>query len=178
MPGWLAAGLPTVGPIYVNGVAQTVTPMNFNGSTVSGGPAPVYTMLSASALVPVDTEQGGGVQPQTVAATAFQIAAHAASLAVNTGTSTAGAATLNTKSGRVTTEALTTAPGATYSFALTNSLFTVNSPAPQVHVTDGTNTGGALQLTSITLGAGTATIVLTNAGTSALNGTLVLAFHV
>lgn len=178
MPGWLSNGAPTVGPIFVNGVQQTVAPMNFNGAIVSGGPAPVYTMLSAGALFTGDTEQGGGVQPQSVAATAFQIAAHAASLAVNTGTSTAGAATLNTKSGRVVTEALTTAPGASYSFVLTNSLFTVNSPAPQVHVTDGTNTGGTLQLTSITLGAGTATITLTNVGTSALNGTLVLAFHV
>lgn len=177
MPGWLSNGLPTVGPITINGVAQTVTPMNFNGTTVSGGPAPVYTLLSASALVSADTEQSAGTQPQTVAATAFQIAAHAASLRVNTATSTVGAATLNTKSGSVVTEALTTAAGSTYSFVLTNSLFTATGPVPQVHVTDGTNTTAGLQLTSITMGSGTATIVLTNGGTAALNGTLVLSFH-
>lgn len=178
MSGWLTNGLPLVQPIYLNGVLQQQQNLTFNGVTQNGGNAPVYTQLSAGAMLPVDTEQGQGEQPQTVAATAFQIAALSAALAVNVATSTAGAATLNTKSGRVTTEALTTAAGATYSFTLTNSLITAAGPAPQVSVVDGSNTGGQLQLTSVTNAAGSSTFVFTNTGTSALNGTLVIAFHV
>ena len=178
MAGWLANGVQTVGAITVNGVVQTIGGLNFNSSFTPGGVAPPYTQLGAAALVSADTEVNSGSQPQTVAATAFQIAAHAAGLAANTATSTAGAATLNTKVGRVTTEALSTAVGATYTFTLTNSLITATGPVPQVMLLDGTNTAGVVQLTSITNGAGSSVFVFTNVGTAAFNGTMQLAFHV
>ncbi len=178
MAGWLSNGVQTVGAITVNGVVQTTGGLNFNAQFTPGGVAPPYTQLGAGALVSADTEVNAGVQPQTVAATAFQIAAHAVSFTTNVGVSTAGAATLNTKSGRITIEALTTAPGVTYSFVLTNSLITATSPAPQVVLVDITNTGGAVQLTSVTNAAGSSTFVFTNVGATAFNGTFALAFHV
>lgn len=178
MPGWLTSGVQTVGAITVNGVVQTIGGINFNAGFTPGGAAPPYTQLGAGALISADTEVNAGVQPQTVAATAFQIAAHAVGLMANTATSTAGAATLSTKSGRVTTEALTTAPGATYTFTLTNTLITAAGPVPQVELIDGTNTGGAVQLTSIANGAGSSVFVFTNVGATAFNGTMQLAFHV
>lgn len=179
MPGWLSNGVQTVGAVTVNGVLQTVGGLQFNSTFDAPiGTPPVYTQLGAAALFSGDTEVNAGSQPQTVAATAFQIAAHAVSFTTNTATSTAGAATLNTKSGRIVIESLTTAPGATYSFVLTNSLITATSPAPQVALVDITNTGGTVQLTSITNAAGSSTFVFTNVGATAFNGTFALAFHV
>lgn len=178
MPGWLSSGVQTVGAITVNGVVQTIGGINFNAGFTPGGVAPPYTQLGAGALISADTEVNAGVQPQTVAATAFQIAAHAVSFTTSFATSTAGAATLNAKSGRIIIEALTTAPGATYSFVLTNSLIAAASPAPQVALVDITNTGGAVQLTSVTNAAGSSTFVFTNVGATAFNGTFALAFHV
>ena len=60
-------------------------------------------------------------------------------VATGTATSTAGAATINAQTGLITTEALTTAAGATYTMTLTNAYISVNS------------------LVFVTLGKGTAT---------------------
>jgi len=164
--GWLTNGLPLV-------VAST-----FNG-TPAAPPQGVYTQVGSRGLIPVDTQLPGGVAPQTVAAGAFQVGAEAfGEMIGNTTTSTAGAATLNTTGGYVTTEALTTAVGATYSFVLTNSQFTATSPQPFVGLYNKSNTGGAIGVTSVTMGSGTATIVFTNNGTTALNGTCILVFHI
>jgi hypothetical protein len=168
--GWLTNGLPTI-------VANTFD------SVVASAPQGIYTQALANGLVPVDTEIPSGVAPQTVAANLFQIGAIAfAEVVQNTTTSTVHAATLNTKAGYIITEALTTAAGATYTFTLTNSLFTTTSSQPlAVAMYNGTNTGGGggqgMQLTSITMNSGSATLVFTNTGTTALNGTMTIIFH-
>ena len=90
MAGWLTDGVTKVSP----------------GSN--------YSQVTASALLSLDTQLAAGGIPQTVAPTAFQIVMLSVELAANTATSTAGAATLNTKGGTITTESLTTAVGATY----------------------------------------------------------------
>ena len=95
-----------------------------------------------------------------------------------TATSTAGAATVNHHAGVITTEALTTAAAAAYSFTLTDSRITAASIV-QLQLMGGTNTTRGLELRAIP-GSGTATISIYNnnvAGT-ALNGTLIFGFVV
>jgi hypothetical protein len=178
MAGWITDGMPLVGPITGNGVPGNTGVVINNGTTISMGGTISYTQVGAAGLIPVDTGLASGGIPQTVAATVFQIAAHAASLQANTATSTAGAATLNTVGGLITTEALTTAPGATYTFTLTDSLILATSPVPQVEMFDKTNTAGTVQVTSVTNAAGSSVFVFTNVGTAAFNGTKTIAFHI
>lgn len=163
--GLYTNGMPTVGAGTVNTVAQAA-------------PNGVVTQVTpVVGLIPMDTGLAGGAAPQTVGVTAFQIAAIYGEAAINTATSTVHAATLNTKAGQITTEALTTAAGATYTFTLTNSLLTATS-TPEVALYSGTNTGGGITVTSVTAASGSVTVVFTNTGTTALNGTMVLMFHV
>lgn len=177
MAGWLTQGLPTVGPFIANGSTVFVDQITQNSTNYGGAPVQL-TLIPANGQVPLDTEQASGMQPLSVAATAWQIAAHAAGLIENTASSTAGAATLNTVSGLVTTESLSTAINSTYTFTLTNSLITATSPIPQVSMTDFTNTAGQMELNSITNAAGSFVAVFTNVGTAALNGKKLFCFHV
>lgn len=95
-------------------------------------------------------------------------------LAQGLATSTAGAATVNLPLSSVTTESLTTAAAATYSFTLTNSLITATSVVT-ASVGNGTNSAGSPCITTITPAAGSAVIVIQNIHASAaLNGTLKL----
>ena len=68
-----------------------------------------------------------------------------------TAAATSGAATLNKMSGVITTEALTTATGATYTLTLTNSDIAA-ADLVFVSVGNGTNTAGAPALSIRTLG--------------------------
>lgn len=104
------------------------------------------------------------------------------SLALDTGTktaaATAGAATLNKDAGVITTEALTTAAGVTYTLTLTNSSI---AAADQVFasVGYGSATAGTPVVTRVKPGAGSVTIVIQNIHASAaLDGTLKIAFLV
>lgn len=93
-----------------------------------------------------------------------------------TATATAGAATLAKTSGVITTEALTTAAGATYTLTLTNSKI---AAADQVYVSvaNGTNTAGMPVVCTVTPAANSVVIVLQNIHASAaLNGTLKISF--
>ena len=165
MPGWLS-----------NGFQQVQARIQ---QSVTIAPVPQTILSSASALVPFDTEQAAGQPPQTVNATPFQIASAAGALIQNTATSTTHTATLNTKSGLMLTESLSTAAGATYTFQLVNSLIvSASSPIPQVQMHDGTNVLGDTEVTSITNAAGTATVVFTNIGSVAWSGTKIITFHV
>ena len=94
-----------------------------------------------------------------------------------TATSTAAAATLNTESGTITTEALATAAQASYSFTLTNSLITTASII-LFNVDKGTATTGGLVPAYITPAAGSAVIVFQNPGSAAVNGTVKIRFCV
>lgn len=164
--GFYTPGMPTVGPTATaNGVA-TVFPNN------------VVSEMGSAMLVPVDTGLANGQVPQTVAATGFQMAGLYAEMAGNTGTSTVHAATLNTKGGVITTESLSTAVGATYTFTLTDSLVTATGNPVQVAMYSATNTGGTISLTSTTNAAGSVTFVWTNVGTTAFNGTMTIVFHI
>jgi hypothetical protein len=169
MPGWTANGLPIPGPATVNGTALTA-------------PAGTYPQLSSLSQVSVDTEQSSGASPQSVGAYAAQIAMIACAMVKNTQTSTVAAATSNTFSGQIVTEALTTAPAATYSMVLTNSLIAVAPAATTFSgiifdIRSGTNTKVGMQPTSYTTAAGSVTLVFTNNGTAAVNGTFVIAWH-
>jgi len=171
MAGWTTPGFPNPGPATVNGVAQVA-------------PAGTYPQLSALAEISADTEQGAGAYPQTVAAFAAQIAMLACAMVHNTQTSTVHAATSNTFSGQVVTEALTTAAGAVYTFTLTNSLIaaTTNLATPAYanivfDIRSLTNTVPGMTPTSATAGAGSTVLTFTNNGTAALNGTMIIGWH-
>lgn len=93
-----------------------------------------------------------------------------------TATATSGAATLNKGSGVVTSEALSTAAGATYTLTITNSTI-VASDLVFASVQLGTATTGMPVVTTVTAGAGTLTIVVQNIHASApLNGTIKVTF--
>lgn len=104
------------------------------------------------------------------------------SLQLDTGTktaaATAGAATLSKDSGKITSEALTTAAGATYTLTLTN---TAIAAADMVFasVALGTATTGMPVITRVTPAAGSVVIIVQNIHASAaLNGTIVISFMV
>ena len=162
---WAWPGLPLVSAPSLNGTAVK-------------SPSGILTMLQGSERMPADTESAASGVPETVAVTTFQIAALAASLVANTATSTAGTATMNKTAGLITTEPLTTDAGASYTFTLVNSLIPAGSPTPTVALYNGTNTGGSMALTSVANGAGSSVFVFTNVGSTALNGTVLIAFHV
>lgn len=93
-----------------------------------------------------------------------------------TATAAAGAATLNQGAGFVTSEALTTAAGSTYSLTLTNSFIDVNT---MIHATVqlGSSTQGTPCVTTCIQAAGSATINVKNIdATNALNGTIKIGF--
>ena len=95
-----------------------------------------------------------------------------------TATATAGAATLSKSAGVITSEALSTAAGATYTLTLTN---TVVATADQVlaSVALGTATTGSPVITTVKEGAGSVVIVVQNVHASAaLNGTIRIKFAV
>ncbi len=165
MPGLYSNGMPQIGPLQ-------------NAGTVAS-PVPYTNLSSAKGLIPVDTEVSSGASPQSVCATPFQVASAAAALIQNTATSTVHTATLNTTSGLMLTEALTTAAGSDYTFQIVNSLIVSSAtPLPQVQMHDGTNTAGDVAVKNITNAAGTCTAVFTNTGTAAWNGTKIITFHV
>lgn len=98
--------------------------------------------------------------------------------APQTVTGGAGAGTINAMRGIVTTEALTTAAGADYTFGLINSNINANSIV-HVSMDNGTNTTAPVYAHRITPAAGSATILVRNGhASSALNGTLKMFFTV
>lgn len=93
-----------------------------------------------------------------------------------TAVSTAAAATINHSAGSVTTEALTTAAGADYSFTLTGNTIGTSSIV-LISVANGTNTTTFVCPHSIQPAAGSVTFKIRNDHASAaLNGTLVISF--
>lgn len=93
-----------------------------------------------------------------------------------TATATAGAATLNNRFGKITTEALTTAAAATYTLTITNSQIAATDHV-FVSVAYGTATAGAPVVQLVTPAAGSVVIILKNVhATAALDGTLKISF--
>lgn len=95
-----------------------------------------------------------------------------------TATATGGAATLAKTSGKITSEALTTAAGADYVLTLTNSAIAA-ADLVFASVDNGTNTTEGLAINRVTPGAGSVVIRVRNTHASAaLNGTVVISFWV
>lgn len=94
-----------------------------------------------------------------------------------TATATAGAATLNNRFGKITTEALTTAQDAAYTLTITNSAIAATDMV-FVSVANGTNTQGTTVVTKVTAAASSLVIIVHNkhASAQALNGTLVISY--
>ena len=138
-----------------------------------------YVKMTGLEQIPADTMLASGQNPESVAITSFQMAAFTAAMDGNTVTASAGAATLSTIRGVVTSEALVTAAGASYTLTLTNTLVTTTSTI-QVSVYSKTNTaaGSLPQVLSVTPGSGSVVIVVKNIGTAALNGNLSIAFNI
>ncbi len=94
-----------------------------------------------------------------------------------TGTTVGFAVTINKMAGVITTEALTTAGGASQAIALTNSAITTSSVIV-CQVQGGSNTTQNITLVAAP-GAGSATInIFNNTAATALNGTIVIGFAV
>lgn len=89
----------------------------------------------------------------------------------------AGAVTLNSWNGIITTEALTTDAGGTYTLSLSDQQISETSNVI-VAVSNKSNTGGAALLASVVVEDGAATIKVSNIGTTAFNGTLQIQFVV
>lgn len=98
---------------------------------------------------------------------------------VGAATASAGAATLNTLVGAVTTESLTTAAGDTpYTLTVTNSQVAA-SDVILVSIQNGTNSAGVPLLGRVTPGSGSVVITVYNKHASAaLNGTLIISYVV
>lgn len=91
-------------------------------------------------------------------------------------TATSGAATLNNKHGKVTSEALVTAAGALYTLTITNANI-LASDLCYASVAYGTSTTGTPAVTRVQASAGSLVIVIQNVHASAaLNGTIVVTF--
>lgn len=98
-------------------------------------------------------------------------------LAKASGTEAANAVTASGNAGFITTSALTTAAGATYSITWTNTQITATSVIG-LTIQGGTNTVQSIQFTCVA-GSGSATLVIHNIGpTDALNGTVIIGYSV
>ena|ERR1041385_1958819 len=96
--------------------------------------------------------------------------------AVGTATAASNAATLNSQTGIITSEALTTAAGATYTCTLTNSFIGTGSNVLVIVGNPGT---GTAQLVSVTPAAGSVAIIVANKHASAaFNSAITLQFLV
>lgn len=95
-----------------------------------------------------------------------------------TATAASGAATLNKRSGTITSEALTTAAGATYTLTLTNLTVSASSVV-LASVAYGSATAGSPVVTRVQPSAGSLVVVVQNVHASAaVNGTLKVNFVV
>jgi hypothetical protein len=96
----------------------------------------------------------------------------------STATAAAGAATLNLLAGKITSEAITTAAGSDYVLTLTNANI-VAADHVFVSVANGTNTTEGIAVNRVQPAAGSCVIRIRNThASSALNGTIVIAYYV
>jgi hypothetical protein len=151
---------------------------------------PTLAQIGTSMRIPIDTEFARGANPASVAGTALQIAGTFAEVLANPSTSTSGAVTSNHFGGLITTEALATAVGFTYNMDITNSLITAAYLAaggmPVAEIYSGTNTGGnippdgmsaIMTLTGVITSVGNVIFSWRNDGSTPLNGTMSIVWH-
>lgn len=128
--------------------------------------------------IPLDTTVVQGAPPQTVWASPWQVAAVFGSAWHNEATSTVHAATLNTLSGIINTESLSTAVGSTYTFTLTDSAITAATGVQAAIYSQSNVANGKMQLVSVTPASGSVVFVWKNLGPAALSGTMTIMFRV
>lgn len=139
--------------------------------------------LTGVETIPADTNLSGGRSPQTEKLTTetlknYIIGGNIANPSTRTASATAGAATLNSGYGVITSEALTTAAGAVYTLTLTNSAIAATDIV-LVSVGGGTNTTVGPSLAGVVPAAGSVVISVRNThASSALNGTIKVSFSV
>lgn len=152
-----------------------------SGYTTSGLPAAVlpFTGLEQAAF---DTQLSAGRSPESSAITTSLLASYIlANGGVTTSrggsaSATAGAATLNSGLGKVTSESITTAAGSDYILTLTNNQIIIGSNI-QVSVSNGTNTTEGIAVNRVQSSTGGALIHIRNTNASvALNGTITINF--
>ena len=142
-----------------------------------GGYPSASSPLTGVETVPMDTNLSGGRSPQTQKGTINQIRDYTLGAYSNpdtrTATAAAGAVTLNSSRGVITSEALTTAADATYTLTWTNAAVAATS-IPLCFVGNGTNSTSAPAINSVTPAAGSVVIIVRNqnASAAALNGTI------
>lgn len=131
------------------------------------------TSLTGVETWPMDTHLTSGRGPQTYSVTPVIMKNYVfGNTAAGTATASSGAATMNAGRGIVTSEALTTAAGATYTLTLTDSAIAATSVI-HANVGYGTSTTGMPTVANVVPAAGSATIVVQNIHASAaLNGTI------
>ena len=142
----------------------------FFGNNPGGGIGTKHCILCLDAGADINTLGPIITSGKTTTAT-FQL-----DTGTKTATAVTGAATLNKATGKITTEALTTAAGASYTLTLTNSQIAA-ADTVFVSLANGTNSAGDPVGGRVTPAAGSVTIIVNNRHASAaLNGTLVISF--
>jgi cytoskeletal protein CcmA (bactofilin family) len=165
-------------PSVTNSGAQAITGNTTVGGTlaVTGTSAFTGNVTAAGTLAVTGTSALTGNVTVTGDLSAAKLTG-AITNTVGTATATAGAATLNSRQGKITTEALTTAQDAAYTLTLTNSTIAAADNV-FVQVTNGTNAAGCPIVSTVAPAAGSVVIVIRNMIAAALNGTLVVQFQV
>lgn len=139
-----------------------------------------YGNLLGGELVATDTGLASGANPQSVAASAAQIALIAAGATQNTATATGtggtSTVTLSTQSGTITSGAITTAAGATHVMTVTDTVATAANPV-YVNCQNLAATTGRLRVVSVVPAAGSFVLTLINNTTAAINGTVTCSFY-
>lgn len=159
-------------PTTIDGMtigATTPAPGNFTTLTSTSAPSGAGNTANFASPPPL-----GATAPNTVVGSSLK-----SDSGTKTAAATAGAATLNKTAGVITSEALTTAAGATYTLDITNS---TAATADQVFasVQYGTATAGSPAVTTVsTATAGHVIIVVQNIHASAaLDGTIKVSYLV
>ena len=146
--------------------ADQVPSTHARGTVSEFASQPTFAVLQVSSIT-------------TGAATLVPANIDAGSIVVNSGTSTsaAGAVTLNSQAGVITTEALTTISQGVYTLTISNSLVAATDIV-FASVQNGTNTTGIPVVTSVAAAAGTITVKIANATTTTtpFGGTLKISF--
>lgn len=167
------AGAAPIGAILLTSEPALYQNTNTVASPTWSGVATSSAVTTAINVAFASPPALGSTAPAKVTTNAFQL-----DTGTKTATASAGAATLNKMSGKITSEALTTAGLADYTLTLTNSDIAAVDIV-LANVGNGTNTQGTIAVGSVIPGAGSVTIVVHNLhATQALNGTLVIEFAV
>lgn len=153
------------------------TALSTSPTTTAEGEAPSLSAVSNTVILQVASVSGSG---DARTATLGPVGIDIGTAVVNAGTSTsaAGAVTLNATAGTITTETITTTGQTVYTLTITNSSITATDLV-FVSLQNGSNTTGLPTVNQVTPGAGTLTIKVANAATTATNpfgGSLKISF--